>query len=428
MKIARILAPSFVVVALSPALIDCQNIPKVPGVDVPAIPKCPDLSTVDAALGFDYAKEFSLQADGAAKLRAGVAGSLEMQGFAASIEGDLKGACAAIATDLGNAGPFKDSQAACDAAAKAITDTKNKIGASVRVAMTLTPPVCRAELKATADCFAKCDAKVTPGSVKMECEAGKLSGQCDAQCTGKCDLQASAKCDGECRGTCDADIKGSCSGTCNGKCDGKAGKAACAGVCEGKCEGGNVQATCSGKCDGNCKMNAAAKCDGTCTGSCSAEFKAPKCAGEVKAPEVSAECRAHCDTQVSAKAECSPAKVGIAISGGTDTKALALLKATLEKNLPRVLKVSIGMKDNAARVQANGTAAIDGVQASVSEIAKQAGARAAVVGGQITACLGGTFKGAADAAGSIRANVAVSVKVQASVSASGSAGGSAGAQ
>lgn len=424
MKIARILAPSLVVLAVSPVLVNCQNIPKVPGMDVPGVPSCPDLASAEAAMSFDYAKEFSLQADGAAKLRAGVAGSLEIQGFAAKVDADLKTACSGIATDLGVAGPFKDGQAACDAAAKAITDTKNKLGASVRVAMTVKPPVCSAELKATADCLAKCDAKVSPGSVKMECEPGKLSGQCDAQCQGSCDISGSAKCDGECRGTCDAEIKGSCSGTCNGKCDGKAAKGTCAGVCEGKCEGGNVQATCSGKCGGSCKMSAAAKCEGTCTGSCSAEFKAPKCTGEVKAPEASAECRAHCDTHVSARAECTPAQVGIVVSGGTDTKALGQLKATLEKNLPLILKISIGMKDNVGRVGVSGKAAIDGVQASVSEIAKQAGARAAVVGGQITACLGGTFKGAADAAASLRANVDVSVKVQASVSASGSASGS----
>jgi hypothetical protein len=173
-------------------------------------------------------------------------------------------------------------------------------------------------------------------------------------------------------------------------------------------------------------MNAAAKCEGTCNGSCTAEFKAPKCTGEIKAPEATAECRAHCDTQVTAKAECTPAQVGIAITGTADTKAMGQLKATLEKNLPLVLKIGVGLKDSAGRVQVNGKAAVEGVQASVSEVAKQAGARAAVVGGQLTACVGGTFKGALDSAASLRANVDVSIKVQASVSASGSAGGAAG--
>jgi hypothetical protein len=419
----RFVVPVLSVIALSPALLDCQNLPKVPGVEIPSIPSCPDVGSVQSSLAFDYQKEFSLQAEGAAKLRAGVAASLEMQGFALQVDNDLKVACSGIATDLGNPGPFKDGQAACDAALKGITDAKTKLGASLKIALTLNPPICRAEMKVMADCVGKCDVKMNGGSAKVECEKGKLSGTCEAQCQGKCDLQAATKCDGECRGTCDAEIKGSCAGTCNGKCDGKASKASCAGVCEGKCEGGNVQATCSGKCGGSCKFAAAAKCDGTCNGSCSAEFKAPKCTGEITPPEASAECKAQCDTQVSAKAECSPAQVGISITGGTDTKILGTLKATLEKNLPLVLKVSIGMKDNAVRVQANGKAAISGVEASVSEVAKQAGARAALVGGQITACLAGTFKGATSAAASLQANINVSVKVQASVSASGSAGG-----
>ena len=152
-------------------------------------------------------------------------------------------------------------------------------------------------------------------------------------------------------------------------------------------------------------------------------MKAPKCSGEVKPPKMSAECKASCDTKVSAKAECTPAQVGVNITGGADAALAGKLKGTLEKNLPLVLKVAIGMKDNAVRVSGNGKAVVEGVQASITEIAGQAGAKGAMVGGQLTACLGGTFKGAADAAASLKGSVDVSVKVSASASASGSAGG-----
>jgi hypothetical protein len=420
----------FVIASVAVIATGCGAVPNLPGNipgagALPSVPKCPDLATVESALAFDYAKEFSIQADGAAKLRAGVAASVEMTGLNAKVDGDLKVACSGIVTDLGGKADFKTGTDACNAAAAAIADVKAKLGATLRVSLNVQPPVCRADINAMADCSAKCEVNATPGSVKVECEPGKASGQCDAQCKGTCDMTAAAACNGECRGTCDAEIKGSCSGTCNGKCDGKAGNGACGGLCEGKCEGGQVQATCKGKCGGTCNISGEAKCEGTCNGGCTVDFKAPKCTGEVQAPKVSAECKAQCDTKLTAKAECTPAKVGVAISGGADAKLVGTLKATMEKNLPAILRISIGMKDNLLRVKANGSAAVDGVRASISEVSKQAGAKAALVGGQITACVGGTFKAAGSAAASLEANVQVSVKVQASATASASGSGSA---
>jgi hypothetical protein len=421
MKLNRIIPSTLIAAgALLPMFTHCAQLQKASGVNLPSVPKCPDLASVESSLQFDYAKEFSLQAEGATKLRGSVAAALEINQFQAKLDADLKVACSGIVTDLGGKAEFKDGNDACNAASQLIGDFKAKLGAGVRVGVTVKPPECRADMNVMADCSAKCDATVTPGSAKMECEPGKLSGQCEASCEGSCDVQAGAACNGECRGTCDAEIKGSCSGTCNGKCDGKAGKAACAGVCEGKCEGGSVTATCKGKCGGSCKMTASAKCEGTCSGKCSAEFKAPKCTGQVTPPKMSAECKAHCDTQMSAKAECTPAQVGVVFDGKVDAKVSAQLKGALEKGLPAVLKVSIGMKDNAARVGGNAKLIVDGSEAVVSDVAKQAGAKAALVGGQITACVGGTFKAAGSAAANLRANVDVSVKVSASASGSAS--------
>jgi hypothetical protein len=170
------------------------------------------------------------------------------------------------------------------------------------------------------------------------------------------------------------------------------------------------------------KLKASAKCEGTCTGKCTAEFKEPKCTGEVTPPKMSADCKAHCDASISAKAECTPAQVGVVASGGADLKALETLKLTLEKNLPLVLKVAVGMGEKSIKMAGNAKTVIEGTMSSMTEIAGSGGGQAALTVGQLTACLGDTFKGAIGAAGSLQANVSVSVNV--SASASGSAGGS----
>lgn len=419
--------PVMAVVLASP-LLHCGALPKVPGVPgVPGAGNCPDLKNPESILAFDFQNEFKIQADGAAKLKAGTAAAVELQEFAAKVDGELKAACGAIAADLGVKGEYKDGPAACEAAMNAITAVKGKIGANAKIALSIKPPKCSVEASAMATCAGKCDANVKPGSAKVECEGGKVSGTCDANCSGSCEVEAGAKCDGECNGTCDANVKGTCSGKCDGKCDGKTSKgAACAGTCDGKCDA-QVTGTCSGKCGGECKLKADAKCEGTCSGKCSAEMKAPKCEGEVKPPEMSAECKANCDANVTAKAECKPAKVGLVITGAADADAAAKLKATLEKNLPAVLKVAIGLKDGAIKMVGNVKAVVEGVEGSIKGIAAAGGgAQAALTAGSITACVGGAFKGALGAAANLQANVDVSVKVSGSASAGGSGGGSAG--
>jgi hypothetical protein len=394
-----------------------SNVPGVGG-------KCPDLSKPEAILAFDFASNFKISAQAGAKLKAATAAAVELKGFADQVDADLKAGCGGLAKDLGAGSDFKDGKAACDAAIKAIGDAKGKIGAGAKISLVVKPPKCQADLAVYGDCAGKCDASVTGPNAKVECEPGKLSGKCDANCEGSCDVQAGAKCEGTCSGSCDAEIKGSCGGKCNGKCDGKDSKgASCAGTCEGKCEGGTVKGECKGKCGGDCQLKASAKCEGTCTGKCTAEMKAPKCTGEVTPPKMSADCKAHCDASVNAKMECTPASVGVAVSGAADAKAFETLKVALEKNLPLVLKVAIGMGDKAGKMAANGKAVFEGTMSSMTEIAGSGGGQAALTVGQLTACLGDTFKGAIGAAGSLQANVSVSVNV--SASASGSAGGGA---
>ncbi|HEX7664411.1 MAG TPA: hypothetical protein VF407_07875, partial [Polyangiaceae bacterium] len=402
----------------------CGSVPKVPGApDLPSAPGCPDFSSADAVEKTDFVATFKIQADAATKLKAGVEAAADIQAFSAKLDADLKDACGGLAKDLGDTTDYKTGQDACKGAVKIMGDVKAKLGGSVKIGLDVVPPRCEADMSVMTDCAGSCDASVKGGSAKVECEPGKLSGSCDAQCSGTCDMKASAKCDGTCEGSCDATFKGTCGGTCNGKCDGKSVKGTCNGNCEGSCDA-SAKGSCGGKCSGSCELKAAAKCDGTCTGSCSAEMKAPKCTGEVKPPQMSAECKAHCDAQVNSKLDCKPAKVVLRIEGAADAKLAATYKGAIEKNLPGVLKIAEGMAKQAGEVATNVQAVVEGLQGGVEGMAKASSDP--IAGGKLGACVAAPFKGAIDAAASVKANVNVSVDVKASASASGSAGGKAG--
>jgi hypothetical protein len=155
-------------------------------------------------------------------------------------------------------------------------------------------------------------------------------------------------------------------------------------------------------------MKAKAECTGTCSGGCSVEFKEPKCTGEVKPPEMSAECKANCDAEVKGKLECTPGHVFAKVEGSADAQSAAKLKAAIEKNLPALLKVSVGMKDKVSSVAGNVQASLEGVKAAVS-----GGGTAAL---QVAGCLAASLDAQAKAA------VSIDVSIKASASASGSVG------
>jgi len=375
---------------------------------------CPNLGSVDAIAKVNFAKEFGLDVKASAKLKSALKASAELEGISKELKAELKTACGGLARDLG-ADPGNSAKSACNAASKAIGDLKAKAGGKLTLAF--VPPKCEASLDIMGKCAADCDASIDPGKVDVKCEGGELSGKCDAQCSGSCSMDAGAVCKGTCSGECTAQFSGECAGECNGKCAGKAtnGAASCEGKCEGSCSAG-ASGSCGGSCKGECKFKAAAKCEGQCTGGCSVEMKAPKCTGDVKPPEMSAECKAECDAKVSGKLECKKPRVTVKISGAADAAAAGKLKAALEANLPGVLKVAIGMKGKLVKAAGSVKTVVEGVKGSIGGMAK-GGAGAAA---RLTACVADPFKGAFDAAASIKANVEVSVDVQAS--ASGSAG------
>jgi hypothetical protein len=368
---------------------------------------------------------FGLQGELEGKVKAALSAGANLQKIAVDVEGEVATACANLAKDLGASedavkpkeeGPGKKAEAACAAAVTFINQMKAK--ASGKLVVEAKPPQCSASMNAMAECAGKCDATVKPGEAKVNCEGGKLSGACEGKCEGECTVQAGAQCEGTCGGTCDGECKGEisgkCDGTCNGKCDGKDSKAKCAGTCEGKCEGGKAQASCNGSCKGSCSasctMEAKGECKGECSGKCSVEFKEPKCSGEVKPPEMSAECKANCDAEVKAKLDCRPATVFAKIQGAADAQAATKLTAALEKNLPALLKVTMGMKGKVEGVVGNVKSSLEGVQAAVQG------------GGAAAAKLAGCFAASLDAQAKAAVSIDVSVKASASASASASAG------
>ena len=83
-----------------------------------------------------------------------------------------------------------------------------------------------------------------------------------------------------------------------------------------------------------------------------------------------------------------------------------------------MLKIAIGMKDQAVSVAGNVKAVVEGAQKVVVSLKSDP-----KIGARLTACVAAPFKAAIDAAASIQANVSISVEVKASAEAH--AGGSA---
>ncbi len=403
---------SWILLPVAALSLNCGAIPGMPGGG-----DCPD--SPEAAMKADFGLEAKMEG----KVKAALAAGAALKGLAAEVEADVTLACSNLAKDLGASdddietdddGPGKKAEAACQAAVKVLGEVKAKAKGSLQVKV--VPPKCSASMNAMAECAGECDVDVKPGEAKVKCEGGEISGKCEGKCQGSCTVEAGAKCEGSCSASCEGKCEGKFSGKCEGKCDGKCDGAstsggACEGTCDGKCDGeaeGSCAGTCKGSCSAQCEVKGQATCEGSCSGGCSVEIKEPKCSGEVKPPEMSAECKASCDAQVSGKVECVPASVRVNVAGAADAQAAVKLKAALIKNLPALLKVTLGMKAKIERAVANVKATLDGVKAVVSG----GGAAAIKVGG----CIAASIKAQAEA------SVSINVSVKASASASGSAG------
>lgn len=324
----------------------------------------------------------------------------DLQAVEASVTTSVFAACSKIAKDLGSTVAIPtleggatvssdDTTTACNAAGDAITSAIGTAKASGTFTLSIAPAVCTVDASAQLDCEGKCNvsAKCDPPTITGSCDPGHLSGTCSGTCTGSC--------------TADLTVAASCSGTCNGTCDGtctaSAGTTSNGGACDG---------TCSGNCKGSCTaaVGATASCSGTCSAGCSVDYTAPKCDVALTPPkcDAAADCNAGCDGSASLKASCTPPSVTVTATG----TGAATLKATLEANLPTLIKV-------AAQGKMAGTAVL-GI-----------GERAVGVAGDLTASLGCVAKYGADFTAKVQASVQASANVSASFSASASVSGKA---
>ena len=124
------------------------------------------------------------------------------------------------------------------------------------------------------------------------------------------------------------------------------------GTCKGKCKGtctakGGASVACQGSCSGSCDAKCTAapgqvkfECNGSCT---KTDGSLPKCEGSAKLDcDVSADCQGSCSASVNAKAECTPPKVSLELSGTANVDVQAQIDtaiASIELNLPRLLVV-----------------------------------------------------------------------------------------
>lgn len=371
---------------------------------------CPGLGTLDGLAKIDLAKEFTLDAASAAKIKIGLETAAEIVGVGTQIDEDLKAACISITRDLGAKAEYESTAAACKAATKALESVRAHLGPDMLITVAVRPPSCSQSMDAMAECLTGCDPALEGAPADMQCEGADVAGACDGKCAGTCDMAAGGKCDGRCEGGCAGSFVGTCKGKCTGKCAGTSVRGAeCAEQCGGKCEG-EATGQCKGVCRGDCTFKAPAGCAGQCTGKCSVAFKAPLCAGDIVTPNVSANCRTRCDVQGSTLIACSAATVAITVDGAADSDAAASYQAALESSLPTLIDIAQGMGERFARASAGAQKALKDLRRRVKATKKPA---------RLAACVAGPLQKAVLAAAAIQANVKVSAAVSESASASG---------
>ena len=112
--------------------------------------------------------------------------------------------------------------------------------------------------------------------------------------------------------------------------------------------------------------------------------------------------------------------VGAIFGGSGPTAGLSLIVVDLDSTAASRAFVETLNRSGAIRLAVPDTRSTHTRDTARRSVASGDATKASMIGGQITACLGDTFKGALGAAGSLKANVKVSVDVKASASASGS--------
>lgn len=302
--------------------------------------------------GTDMAKvDFGVKADIKGQFTAFAQASGDLAAVAAGAQADVMNACRSMAVDLGEDATEPAGQSGADLmnywCGKATAQINAVVSAGATIAIQAAPVQCNASIQANADCkascsgSAKCDFKANPPS----CTGGTLS----IECKGDCNVSATMpkiECEGTCGGMCEGSCEGSAGVNCNGRCNGTCGGTTdsggnCTGMCNGTCEikgGLSCTGTCHGKCDAKCTAtqgSASVKC----SGNCAADYQPLECkGGKLEGGcKVEAKCEGSCNASASAKAECTPPKLTVTVTG--TAPKIPLLRATLERNMPNLFVV-----------------------------------------------------------------------------------------
>jgi len=277
---------------------------------------------------------------------------IHFQGAATGVAGGIKAQLDAIRGDFGIA-----------AGADLNAMLKAQISANIEGALKVDaePAKCEADVHATLEAQAHCDASFTPGKLMVECKGGcDMDVSAEVKCDANADLECTVtppelKCMGKCQGSCNVqlDVAAACSGTCTGECMGtcsayaKEGSAAatCAGQCSGMCKGTcetqlAAKADCMGQCKGECTLtNPSAGCKGAVHATCRAKADAKimcdgKCDADIEPPMAKAECQASAKAEAKINVQCTPPRLAVSYKlkggAGVDLVAQAKFEAALK--------------------------------------------------------------------------------------------------
>ncbi|MDD9967168.1 MAG: hypothetical protein OXR73_13125 [Myxococcales bacterium] len=265
------------------------------------------------------------------------------------------------------------------------------------------PARCSADVGATLQAQARCDADFDPGSAMVECKGScEVEASAEVACEGSAELSCtfvppSGMCEGSCSGTCEvmAEAGIECEGVCKGECDGElevdtgsaSGGGRCNGMCRGSCETQVAAgATCMGSCQGECTITEPqGGCEGAIRAECKAEANAMvmcdgKCEGEFEPPEASVECEASVKAEARMNVECTPPRLAVnyrlkaGVSGDAELEAQARFRAAIENLKVRLPRLLASIK----RAEAVGEAGVQLV--ADAEVAVKGGVDAAISG------------------------------------------------
>ena len=166
----------------------------------PVIANCALKNDVQEALSgcdeFAAGSEQVAKLDVDVKVKAFAQASSELREVGDSIEADVKGACVAIAKDLGETDVWSSDDGdssianaqktgACDVVAAkvdAIMTAGEQAGANFALAITGGECSVDADLQAKCEATCKTEATCTEPTVETRCTPAELSGQCEAEC------------------------------------------------------------------------------------------------------------------------------------------------------------------------------------------------------------------------------------------------------